>query len=171
MVIIIGRGTSSDNRALKLYTMKHRFVENEMPLQIPLAGMRDVANAIEARYAARLISASSLYNCYGFAFASRRTAIMDGDEVTKILQDDGYRELPWDAREWDIGDVVLYKTQGDPISHVAVIHHKETHESGEVRDVYVVSAWGPSGEYIHPIDPRHDNLGTPYRVVTQRVVA
>src|SRR4051812_48949784 len=33
------------------------------------------------------------YNCFGHVFAARRTSIYEDVEVTKILEDDGYRKL------------------------------------------------------------------------------
>jgi hypothetical protein len=63
---------------------------------------------------------TSIYNCHGLTFASRRTAIDNSQEVLKILEDDKYVEV--DNRLVKEGDVVLYFNRGNnEIEHSGIV--------------------------------------------------
>jgi hypothetical protein len=111
---------------------------------------------------AKFRSESSLYNCVGMVFASRRVWI-DIKHVYKILADDGYREIQ--RQETELGDVVLYEFLGQA-SHVGVI--VDIHDQGNWRDFRVMSKWGDAAEYIHPIDALPEALGTVAGFYTDR---
>jgi hypothetical protein len=114
------------------------------------------------------VSASIVYNCYGLVFAARRSAVVDEEDVQAILEDDGYRSLPWDPAAWMVGDVVLYRNDTGELSHVGIVARKtEDFTTGNIK-VDVLSAWGESGEYFHPIDLVPPLLGKPSEVVSQR---
>lgn len=169
MVYIFGQGGSSDNAALRLDTRRKRHIDNEMHLEKPRQGMLDVAAEIESAHpGTQLVSASAVYNCFGLAFGSRRTSITDGEQVRKALDDDGFRRLAWDYLLWDVGDIVLYRTDREEISHVAVVLAMTPRLTGEM-DVRVISAWGESGEYVHWMNPNNALLGEPYAVYSQRI--
>jgi hypothetical protein len=117
---------------------------------------------------ARLISASTIYNCFGLAFAARRTAIVDETDVQAILTDDKYRDLPWDPNAWMPGDVVLYHTERQELVHAGIVASiLKDLQTGDCT-VYVISAWGEAGEYYHRIGHVPTNLGRPARVIAQR---
>lgn len=141
MTYIIGLGTPNDPEALKLETRARRFIHNVTRPEGHPDIMRERIRITQDAFPAVVpVSASIVYNCYGLAFAARRCAIVDKTDVETILEDDGYRKLPWDPAAWLVGDVVLY----------------------------VLSAWGDSGEYLHPIDVVSPLLGRPSEVVSQR---
>jgi hypothetical protein len=169
MTVIIGQGGPFDPVALQLQTRQRRHIDNEVRLDRAPESMRAAVEIITGNYPdAELLSATALYNCFGLAFASRRCWIMDGNEVQKVLDDDGFHPLPWDPQFWQPGDVVLYRTENDPISHVAVIVEKRANLETPEFSVRVVSAWGHNGEYLHPISTKSPLLGEPYKVMSQR---
>lgn len=170
-IYILNQGTASDPKALRLDTRRRRHIGNEPCPEKPIEGILEVARIIEKSYpGTRLISATAVYNCFGLAFASRRTWVMDAAEVIKALEDDDYRALPWDQRLWDVGDIVLYRTENDPLRHVSVIVEKRPLINDGGFEIYAVSAWGETGEYLHPLNPGHPMLGEPFEVRSQRVV-
>jgi hypothetical protein len=167
---IIGQGGPTDTKALALDTRKKRHVGNETRLEKPLAGMLEIAAIIEKTYPhTRLVSASAICNCFGLAFGSRRTWILDLIEVRKVLDDDGYKPVAWDPQSWGLGDIVLYRTQEDPLRHVAVIVQNDPLPGVGQFLTRVLSVWGESGEYVHPIEVGHPLLGKPFEVQSQRV--
>src|SRR5262249_46882161 len=115
-----------------------------------------------------MVSASARYNCYGMVFAARRTWILHPEDVQAILEDDGYHPLPWHPATWQIGDVVLYTGKDGKLSHVGMIARKTIDVSASKIDVDVLSTWGETGEYLHPIDVVSPLLGKASAVVAQR---
>jgi hypothetical protein len=166
---IIGFGSERDPESLALQTRAKRHINNVMRREALRAELEARLAAVLAMCPnARLVSACSIYNCYGLVFAARRTAILDETDVETILRDDGYKDRPWDPNAWLPGDVVLYYAEKDSLAHAGfvatILRDLRTGES----TVYVISAWGESGEYYHPIDHVPANLGRPGRVVAQR---
>lgn len=167
---IIGLGTQIDPEALKLETRKRRWIKNVVRLEIHPDVMkhriRVLQNAFEYLH---LISASAIYNCYGLVFASRRTAIVGEEDVEAILEDDGYRKLPWDPAAWMVGDIAIYR---DPttaeLKHVGMIAEKILEIESTRINIKVLSAWGENGEFLHPIDRVHPLFGTLAEIRSQR---
>lgn len=62
---------------------------------------------------------TGMYNCHGLVFASRRTCICDQNEIHKIIEDDGYVEVP--RAEVKPGDTVLYFSESGGIEHSAIV--------------------------------------------------
>jgi hypothetical protein len=168
-VEIIGFGTERDPEALALQTRRKRHVRNVMRREaLRVESAARVSAVLAGRPDATLISASTIYNCYGLVFAARRTAIMDESDAQIVLEDDGYRDLPWDPNTWRPGDVVLYYTEGGDLAHAGLVATIQLDLSTGDSTVYVTSAWGEAGEYYHLIDYVPANLGRPARVVAQR---
>lgn len=169
MTHIIGFGTPNDPEALKLETRARRFINNVMRLEIRPDLMRERIRITQDAFpAVAPVSASIVYNCFGLVFAARRCAIVDATDVEAILEDDGYRKLPWDPAAWLVGDVVLYRDVSGELVHVGIVAGKTTDfTTGKIK-VDVLSAWGNSGEYLHPIDVVSPLLGKPSEVVSQR---
>ena len=91
--------------------------------------------------------ASGIYNCFGLVFASRRTCIHQSTEIRKIIEDDGYREIP--REEVKPGDIILYYTEaGDDIQHSAIVIVEPREENLWVP--MVLSKIGKWKEAIHP---------------------
>lgn len=171
MAYIVGLGTPTDPQALKLETRKHRWIHNVLRPEATRDQMLTrIAVLLSACPRTKLVSASAIYNCYGLAFAARRSAIVDEDDVVAILEDDQYRKLPWDPNAWLPGDIVIYRNGDGAIVHAGVVVNKSVDLlQGDVT-IYVLSAWGGHGEYLHPIDEVPLWLGKPTEVVAQRFV-
>ena len=169
MAYIIGLGTPTDPTSLKMETRRHRYINNSMRPEAPPDLMRGrIRMNLEAFPNAKPMSASAIYNCYGLAFACRRSAIVDEEDVSAILVDDGYRQLPWDPSAWLSGDIVIYRDGNGAMVHVGVVAKKQVDLATGETSVEVVSAWGESGEYLHPIGDVPSLLGRPTEVVAQR---
>ena len=102
------------------------------------------------------------YNCVGMIFAARR-AWIEIDHVYKILNEDGYRSIPFEAIIE--GDIVLYEYNGSP-AHVGVIMIIDRSFGPNIR---VLSKWGKDAEFIHFIENVPEQLGKPTRYYTDRV--
>jgi hypothetical protein len=90
--------------------------------------------------------ACGLYNCFGLVWASRRTAIYEESDISKILTDDGYRQLMADS-ELRPGDVVLYRYPGNTL-HAAMVVELKSLDTSTIP--WVLSKWGPVfGEDLH----------------------
>jgi hypothetical protein len=170
-ILIVGQGGLSDPQAIEIQTRKGRRLRNERRLETPTAVRKEAVRIILDNYkGTELISSTALYNCFGLAFAARRTWIHDEVEVKAVLEDDGFRPVSMERQFWEVGDVVLYcKGDGDiEIRHVAVIVEKRPIVGCGGFEIRVVSAWGESGEYLHPVDVASPLHGRPYRVYSQR---
>lgn len=114
---------------------------------------------------ARLRSLSATYNCFGMAFASRRTCI-DATEVQMILDDDGYVQI--ESKDVQPGDIVLYFDAEREISHVAVVVcHKPDIANADWKTT-VLSQWGADGEYLHDIADVNEALGKPDKFYSEK---
>jgi hypothetical protein len=149
---IFGLGGQADADSLELYTKRRTRILNAQSKEVHPDLMRERANVLTNAYRVRFRSHSATYNCFGMVFANRRTAIVDGTEVEKILQDDGYHCV---CRRSDaaIGDVILYrKAPKGEIAHVGII----TKIDHDLKEGYisfeVLSQWGSNGEVFHPED-------------------
>lgn len=86
------------------------------------------------------------YNCHGLTFASRRTRVLDGDTVEKILRDDGYQPIA--HSDVLAGDVAIYfNPDTGLIDHSGVVVHPVP--SPPYIPV-LVSKWGSGPEVVHP---------------------
>jgi hypothetical protein len=103
------------------------------------------------------------YNCVGMIFASRR-AWLEIDYIYDILREDGYHKI--EQHEVMVGDVVLYKDEGDP-SHVALVVAVE--RLGQTVNVRVISKWGLDPEFLHFQEDVTVRLGIPVEYYTDRV--
>jgi hypothetical protein len=169
MAYIVGLGGPDDPSALKLETRARHFIHNVMRLEARPEIMRErIRITREGFPGATPVSASMVYNCYGLVFAARRSAIVGEEDVQAILEDDGYKAMPWDPTAWMVGDIVLYRNAEGELTHAGIVARKTIDlTTGNIK-VDVLSAWGDSGEYLHPIDLVSPLLGKPSEVVSQR---
>lgn len=164
---IVGRGTSSDPRAIPLATKKKFSLRNERRPQLPRARMRAALQIFSAEHPSlRPRSLSSTYNCVGMVFASRRTWV-DPRWIPQILRDDGYRKTT--REESECGDVVLYRDPRDKIVHVGLVVCRRVVTRANEPDILVLSQWGSDGEYFHDIDDVSEMLGSPQEFWTERL--
>lgn len=94
------------------------------------------------------------YNCHGFTFASRRTWIEEVAEVHKILDQDGYREIPLD--EALPGDVIVYFAENGDAEHSGIV---VAAPEGILKIPVICSKWGGYGEVIHDANYGPYNTG------------
>jgi hypothetical protein len=167
MAFLIGAGGENDRHALRLSTRRGNHIPNWQQ-------KRD--RAPEAMHAARAVvmdghegrvlrSLASSYNCIGMAFANRRTCI-EPDQVTMILEEDGFVEVAQVAAVMT-GDLIVYEFDGE-ISHVAVVVENEPDLRNGGSTIRVLSQWGFDGEYLHEYRDVHPSLGRPVRFYTER---
>ena len=117
---------------------------------------------------AQLRSLTGTYNCFGMAFANRRTCI-EPIHVQMILDDDGYKEIsPQDVMP---GDIVIYRDNRGEVSHVAVVVLHEPDVANAKWKTTVLSQWGAQGEYVHDHLDVHQMLGTPDKFYSERRIA
>ena len=145
---IIGEGTTRDPNALALATKRKNDIlhttRKEQP-KVQLQAGLDLVEKVHPNLLRRSVTAT--YNCFGMVFGSRRTWILNGAEVEKILNDDGY--VPVSRAEVVVGDIILYRDAGtNEINHVGIVVHRQLSESGEP-DFRILSKWGAHPEYIH----------------------
>jgi hypothetical protein len=166
MPYLIGEGGPDDKNALRLDTRQRHHIRNVKKLDRHPDALAAGVKIIEGAFnGAKCVSATAVYNCAGLVFGSRRTWI-DVEISEWILREDDFVRLP-NSADWDVGDVVVYRN-GDAITHVARIRSIiRPIACGEIQ-VIVVSAWGESGEYVHPWRVVNPLLGTPTEVWSQR---
>lgn len=116
---------------------------------------------------ARARSMSSLYNCMGMVFASRRTCI-EPEHLLMILNDDEYRRVD-NKGDLQRGDIVVYRDDDGEVSHVGIVADVTTDPARATWDVLVLSQWGRHGEYFHLDEDVHTKLGKPTEYWTDRV--
>jgi hypothetical protein len=98
---------------------------------------------------------TGIYNCFGHAWASRRTSVFDDLEkwVRQVREDDGYRVLDPGREPLLSGDLVLYWQSVNPHAnffHVGVVEMREGVTPRSPRVPWVVSKWDSrSGEVFH----------------------
>jgi hypothetical protein len=166
MAEIIDLGSVRDRNSIALETSKKSRIPNARRAERAPASLAAAYAMVSSDHpSARLRSLSGTYNCFGMAFASRRTCI-EPTHIPMILADDGY--LPIEAKEVQPGDLVLYRDTYDEISHVAVvISHKPDVKNGRWITI-VLSQWGADGEYIHEIADVNDFLGRPDKFYSEK---
>ena len=151
--------------SIRLETREGNRISNEQHRQRDSTAMA-VAEELARHYGAETTrSLSSVYNCFGMVFASRRTAVSP-DDIGMILTDDKYTRLV-SVEEVMVGDLVLY-TRDDEYSHVAVVVRPQFGQGGMGNRPLVMSQWGADGEYLHLWDRVSPWLGEPTEFWTDR---
>jgi hypothetical protein len=89
---------------------------------------------------------SSVYNCHGLTFASRRTGVLDPAGLRRILKDDQWEEVK-DVRDVLPGDIVVYFSDEGDANHSGIVVACE----GDLYLPIVCSKWGHAGEYLHQL--------------------
>jgi hypothetical protein len=93
--------------------------------------------------------ATGHYNCHGLVFANRRGAIYSPEDVVHLIGDDGYRKVE-SNEQVRLGDLAVYY-DGEQIDHTGIVIELRPVGGGGVTIPWVLSKWGPAGEYIHNI--------------------
>ena len=122
---------------------------------------------LQGHPSAKVRSLSSVYDCMGMVFASRRTAIQP-EHLDRILKDDKYTLLS-DRSEIQRGDLIVYRDDKGAVSHVGIVANVAIGLEDKPIQVRVLSQWGADGEYFHLADDVHQALGKPAEYWTDRV--
>ena len=166
MVLLNARGDYLIGPELPLSTRKKTKIPNEQRRARPPASMQAAKDIVlNAHPSAHARSLSSLYNCVGMVFASRRTCV-EPEHLPMILADDEYQQV--NRRDLQPGDIVVYRDDRDEISHVGIVADVTPNPKDATWDVVVLSQWGGDGEYFHldyDVNPR---LGRPTEYWTDR---
>ena len=139
-------------RTLQLQTRQSNQIENWQERVQPRDGAdlqiadmkRQYPDAIH-----RPVGPCSTYNCHGLTFGSRRTQIMDAEEIEHIIREDDYIrvELP----DVMLGDIAVYYNNGDA-EHSGIVV-----EFDQLDRPRILSKWGTAHEVIHkPSDCDYD---------------
>jgi hypothetical protein len=94
------------------------------------------------------------YNCHGLTFANRRTqvGVFDTRVIGLILEDDGFRNCGRESLPQSGDILVCY--DGVEVSHTRIVMFVEPGkpEQGVFPQIFVLSKWGPAGEYFHIVN-------------------
>lgn len=155
-------------RSLALQTRQGWDIPNLMHEERTSAELqRAVAFWRQSRPGASLRSISSVYNCMGLVFGSRRTCI-DPEDLPRLLADDCYRKIT-SLSEVQCGDVVVYHDRHGEPSHVGLVWERNLIIPGHQEEPFkVLSQWGADGEYIHDWRDVPVLLGVPVEIWTDR---
>ena len=136
-------------RSIVVHTRCGRPVTNVIELE-PGPREKDRYESIQRRFGRQWINRKppcGVYNCYGMVFASRRTSILEDDQIADILSDDGYRKIP--EEEARVGDLVFYKDGKIGLLHVARVTRRDTTLATVI---FALSKWdSTSGEDEHHV--------------------
>ena len=153
--------------SLAIQTRAKRFIENDFgkpqrskeSMDAFYEEMKHLWPNLERR------SWDSTYNCFGMAFANRRT-VVDDSALPTIYQDDGYRAIG--RPQATPGDVIIYKNERGRIMHVAVVVEKRIVQREDDDELVVLSQWGLNGEYRHSARDVPEVYGRVSEIWTER---
>ena len=168
MALINSQGQYLIHPTIALETKRQTTIPNSLRMQRHSSAMQAAKTMWESFHSSvQARSLSSVYNCMGMVFASRRTDI-DPDHLRMILADDGYHQL---MRKEDLhfGDIVVYEDHNKTVSHVGIVADIRPNFSDASQVVTVLSQWGGDGEYFHLIDAVPPQLGQPSEYWTDRI--
>ena len=165
--ILINPGGDSDKESIRLATSQNTPIPNWRRLeQAPAALLEGMKIVLDKHPGRTLRSLTGQYNCFGMAFANRRTCI-EPEHVRTILREDGYAEITT-ASDVLPGDLVIYHDEDGDVSHVAVVVSNVPNLADGSSSIRVLSQWGSNGEYFHDYRDVHDFLGKPVRFYSER---
>ena len=167
MVLLNAHGNYLIGPELPLSTRKKTQIPNEQRSPWPPVKMQAARDNVLANHSsARARSLSSVYNCMGMVFASRRTWV-DPEHLPMILIDDEYQRVN-NRGELQPGDVVVYRNDQGIITHVGIVAEVNPNLEEATWEVTVLSQWGASGEFFHLDDDVNPLLGNPTEYWTDR---
>ena len=165
-VLFNDRGNYLVGAEIALSTRKNVKIPNERRKLRPPKSMEAARDMVLSTHSsAKMRSLSSVYNCMGMVFASRRTWV-DPEEIQTILEHDEYRQI--DRSELERGDVVVYRNNEGRVAHVGIVYGINVNLKEATREVLVLSQWGGDGEYFHSDHDVNRNLGEPTEYWTDR---
>ena len=143
----------TDRCELELETAAGRQIPNLQDAEKIPVGMADGLRIShnrdfpEPRVRRRTALPTNLYNCHGLVFASRRSKVVEHDDVRTILKDDQYRQII-DPNAVLPGDVVIYLVRG-VIDHTGLV--VDVVQSAIHPKITVISKWAQATEMIHDL--------------------
>lgn len=168
--LIVGAGSESDHRAIRLDTKRGNRIPNEQRMERAPESLR-AARDLWTRGipGIRVRSLGATYNCVGMVFGARRTWI-EPEFLQMILDDDGYYSL---ADEVSVmpGDLVVYGVDDRTVRHVGMVIRKSRNIADASWEIEVLSQWGGDGEFIHSIGDVPEQYGAPLVFYSERKMA
>ena len=162
-MVVLRRGEPGDRSYIPLGTRRGTIIRNETRAEMsPEQLTEDALRWQRLRPMARLRSATAVYDCMGLVFAARRTSVAT-DQLRLILEEDGYSRVT--EENVDIGDLVVY-SRGRMPDHIGLVSSIRSMPAGNV--INVLSKWGASPEYEHPIYHVPEAYGRPTEFWTDR---
>lgn len=126
-----------------LQTSKGRNIPNRQGSQLDNI-QQDLVGWIRNDYPSAKIrtDVSTIFNCHGLTFGSRRVQI-EPPAISAILEDDNYQPIQNnnDVRE---GDIIVY-SNGDELTHSGIV----VELSGLIFSPWICSKWGNGPEVVH----------------------
>jgi hypothetical protein len=135
-------------RKINLVTRKNNQIDNEQSFEFS-SFEKNQMDQLRTNYPEAKIRCepSPIYNCHGMTFAARRTGIFESAEITRILQEDGYTEVPKESVM--AGDIIIYRDQSGDYEHSGIVVHVPTRSENLLRIPVVCSKWGRGHEFVH----------------------
>lgn len=164
MHIIFNEGSQQDTKSIDLATRAGTFINNVKEPERRPSVWSEVKNVHNNHSSAELMSQTSIYNCMGMIFASRRTSIDIEDWLEMILIEDEYRKLN-SVQDALLGDIIVYE-RNEKLSHVGLLIEKNL--TATSIDYIVLSQWGADGEWKHHMYDVPELLGNPSEFWTHR---
>ncbi|WP_125169742.1 hypothetical protein [Leptospira saintgironsiae] len=126
------------------------FIENNQVIDPVIAGKIELDRKYRQEFSTAIPRSNpcNYYNCHGLTFASRRTRVINSNEIQIILEDDSYKQIE-NIRNVMPGDIVVYYQEGDA-QHSAIVINVDL--TTVLTQVKVVSKWGEGSEFIHLIN-------------------
>lgn len=130
---------------ITLQTRTGRAVNNIQTIEFTLLDRKEIED-LKSDYRDVTIRSqpSTVYNCHGLSFASRRCWVPQPSDIKDILQDDGYERIQ-QIQDVLPGDTVIY-IDDDTIEHSGLVVSKP---EAPFYSPLIVSKWGKFGEVIH----------------------
>lgn len=134
---------------LLLSTRLGAFIPNEQGPELNQLRVKAFITSFKNKFGFNELRArsTSLYNCHGLTFASRRTQIDDAD-IEWVLEEDGYTKVG-DWKKVQIGDIIVYRYNGSIMHTGLVVKVNLEAELSQGLIECVLSKWGQGPEYFH----------------------
>lgn len=129
--------------AICLQTSKGRNIPNRQGSQLDHI-QQDLIGWIENDYARAEIrtGVSTLFNCHGLTFGSRRVKI-EPNAIQMILDDDLYESV--EQNDVKRGDIIVYRTDDGELAHSGIV----VELSPLMFSPWICSKWGDGPEVVH----------------------
>ena len=158
-------GFQEKQKTVKMETSRYNDIPNSQNRRIDQKSI-DYEIGLKAKFGLREDfqgSETSVYNCHGLTFASKRTGIFDDAVIEQILRDE-YNEI--NVANVIIGDIALYFSYNDKkekiFEHSAIVVHIGSLAGLESLGIRVLSKTRFYKEIVHYVQ-NHPYSGAEYK--------